>query len=219
MRLNGFSGSVRVRRVLLAALALGAPALLSSPAQAGDEQCGNGYCDAWAGENARTCPADCSQAPTAAAARPSSLPPKAPRWSPDQAVPSGFHVVETPYVGLAIAGGSTFGAAWILSSIIGLKNAGNGGATAAIPLVGSFIAARRYQSPPCAGLGCLGAVNDDLTSALLYGFGIIQVAGAAMLVSGLVAHHPTLTPDSGFTITPVPLTGQNGTGLGLVGTF
>jgi hypothetical protein len=68
--------------------------------------CGNGYCDEWAGEDARTCPADCGEsAPTLP--RWSDWRPRAhelDHWKPGDAVPPGFRVQSRPLVSLVVGG-------------------------------------------------------------------------------------------------------------------
>jgi hypothetical protein len=242
---SSFSRSPRAWTALLSAAA----ALLTTPARADDNKpCGNGYCDAWAGENAANCPADCKITPPAPALPPGAYPGMYPpgmyapglyapgmyppgiypddprlarRWKSGDPPPPGFHVEQRPIQGLVIGGSITLGVAWVVGSAIGFSQAGNGGAYAVIPVVGPFVAAGVYQPPPCQSFLCFG---PGFYKAFLITFGLIQSTGAVLLVSGLAAHHDTLVPGAtiprtGLTLMPVPIAGQNGNGLGLTGTF
>jgi hypothetical protein len=111
------------------------------------------------------------------------------------------------------------GAAWIASAAMGLSSKSDGGGYTLIPIVGPFVAAGVYQTPSCQQFGCLLDFGPALYKAFLITFGIIETTGAALLVSGLVVHRDKLIPGTSLTLMPVPISGQNGNGLGLAGTF
>jgi hypothetical protein len=245
----------------LGALLAAAATLVAMPARAdGDKLCGNGYCDAWAGEDARTCPADCTTAapaaPPGAAYPPGVYPPGmyqpgmpppgmyppgmyppgmyppgmyppgmyprepglARKWKVGDPPPPGFHVEQRPIQGLLIGGGVTLGAAWIASMALGVSSHNDGGGYSAIPIVGSFIAAGVYKAPTCNSF-CYLDFGPAFYKAFLITFGAIQTTGAAILIAGVTVRRDKLIPGPGLTLTPVPMVGPTGSGLGLHGTF
>lgn len=220
-------------RVLLLGGTLLATALVSAPARAGDTlACGNGYCDAWAGETKLSCPIDCARPPPTA---PGVVVPGAygpvystpvPRWDEGRRnwmagdpAPPGFRVVVGPSRGLVVAGASVLGGSWFASFLlaIGARNTGHG--YAAIPLAGPFITGGLYRTSPCSGLGCIGTAFDGLAKACFYFVGATELVGAGLLTAGLVVRRPGLVSDAAVTLTPIPVVGENGNGLGLSGTF
>ena len=82
-------------------------------------------------------------------------------------------------------------------------------AVGVIPVAGSFVLA--------AGEG-----GDPLGTTIFVVDGIVQAAGIAMLVAGIVARTPRLVRDeaAGVHVVPVPLTfGKGSAGFGLGGSF
>jgi hypothetical protein len=206
-RRSSFPCAARAAVLAAPVLLFAAPAAARPPAN-GSDLCGNGYCDAWNGESADSCPADC--------AGPGWTPPPPPAvvdsprpWTPAQAIPPFFHVEERSNVGIVFGGTITLCLSYFSSLAIGLGQGVAGGGYAAIPIAGPFIAAVYNPASPAAGLYRVGLAN----------VGLVEIAGAAMLIAGATTHSLKLVPDRPFTILPVPLAGRSGNGLGLVGTF
>ncbi len=183
-------------------------------------RCGNGYCDAWVGEDASTCPADCVAKPAVPGdvrvVRPYPSSYQGSFWRPADAAPDGFRVVKGRNVGLIVLGAGLLAIGYGFDIGLGVDNLDRGGAYAAIPVVGPFIAAGAAGNAPCPS-GCGAKVPYAMGLGLA---GAAQLAGVVMLIVGLVVPQEKLVRDTrAFIVTPVPLAGRSGTGLGVAGTF
>jgi hypothetical protein len=173
-------------------------------------QCGNGYCDAWADEDAKTCPADCATGDARFAWTPSAPAPRVFAWNEGQAIPPGYHKAKTG-TGLIIGGVTTFGTAWIPSAVLGSF----GMPLLAVPVVGPIL------------LGVVSIGLDGGGPFLSAGFildGLQQAAGVAMFIAGVASRRTVLIRDDVATVKPrlfpVPMSfGKGSAGLGLVGTM
>ncbi len=218
-------------RFSLVALALATAPLVTAPAAADPvpnsyvPRCGNGYCDAWAGETRASCPADCARKvdqplPAAPLAVPSPVAaplvwqgPVAREWEPGDDAPAHFHVEKRRSAKLLTAGAVTLGTGYLVSLSIGIANASQGGGLSAIPLVGGFVSAARGAS--CGDFDC-----NSLYAVAQVFFGGAQIAGAAMLLAAGLSKSDKLVLDRPtFSLVPVPVVGKNGSGMGFAGAF
>jgi hypothetical protein len=189
--------------------------VVSTPAQAeppprGASPCGNGYCDAWADEDAKTCPADCATGEARYAPPPPAPPPRVLAWNEGQAIPPGYHKAKTG-TGLIIGGAATFGTAWIPSAVLGSF----GIPLLAVPVVGPI-----YLG--VAGIG-KGGGGPFLSFAFILD-GLQQALGIGMFIGGFASRRTVLVHDDVATakprLFPVPMSfGKGSAGLGLVGTM
>ena len=115
---------------------------------------------------------------------PTKAPPEVIDWDPDEPVPPGYRSEDRIRKGLVVGGAITSGVLWV-GSIIAASVLGSDGDRGArhvplyFPVVGPFIAA-----------GTLPAKDSGLALAIIDGVG--QSAGAAMLISGILAEKTVL---------------------------
>jgi hypothetical protein len=133
-------------------------------------------------------------------------------YSEGQPIPSGYHTEGRPILGLVVGGGITFGLAYALTFAVGMSGSNRTGPLAAIPIAGAFIGAATYQGQP-------GTLVSGITRDALIGLGAVQIAGAALIVGGLVGRKTWLVRDKPLPILPVPIARRDGGGLGFIGTF
>lgn len=139
-------------------------------------------------------------------------------WQPGDPVPEGYHPELRPRMGLVRGGGIALGVAYASSLLVGLGMSREG-YFAAIPLAGPFVAAARYQSAPCpTNTWCLH-FDEALAKGFLVTQGVVQVAGAAILLGGVLGRKWSLAADDTPRVLPVPIVSQNGGGFGLTGSF
>jgi hypothetical protein len=184
-------------------------------------------------------PASAQPPPPAPAPAPAALPPPAPGptpvyvvapppidWEPGSPIPPGYKEVTKYRTGLVIGGAVTFGVVWIPTAVVtSFVVAAGGTATRAwplfIPVVGPFI------SIGTLGLGGSGCAGGNAGLCALADFwlvfdGLVQAAGAGMLIGGLAAPKHVLVPlgSAKIDVRPTPLSfGKSGTGFGFTGTF
>jgi hypothetical protein len=128
------------------------------------------------------------------------------RWEPGDPIPLGYHVVNRPRLGLAIAGGVLLGTFWTGSIIGALSTHASGYLPLIAPVAGPFIA--------------IGTTRSDWGAILLVGDGLIQASGLAMLLAGALTSRERLVRDEARSfILPAPMRVGTGQGFGLVGTF
>jgi hypothetical protein len=158
---------------------------------------------------------------------PSELP-----WAPGQPVVPGYKVIKKRRSALILAGALTLGAMWTGTAIWAsfavtytgdpyrenYPQGGDGGLPYAplfVPVVGPFIALGTDSTKELGGFGEYWLVMD----------GLVQVAGAAMLIAGLAASTHVLVPSvavpgGAVSLVPTPVRfSGGGQGLGLTGTF
>jgi hypothetical protein len=141
------------------------------------------------------------------------------KWRPTDPIPLGWHVDTRPHRALVITGTAILAAGTIGTVIIGASQIHQGGGFAFIPVVGPFIAAGTYHPPPCTGL-CLGLdFTTPFYEGALYAFGVVEVAGAVLLVTGLAVKQEVLRPNLSLPVLPVPFVTRTASGLALAGTF
>jgi hypothetical protein len=204
--------------------------------------CGNGYCDAWAGENPVSCPQDCARKATTPPAPypyaapypypypyapyPYAVPAKPRKWAPGDPPPPGTRVVERPIYGLIGAGAAMLVAGHVLSMALGLAHMDNAGGYSAIPVAGGLIAGSKAQviEPMCSNSFNSAGCNNSFSSvdlgfyrAAMYTLGVIQVSGVAMIVAGSVVKREKL--EYAYPVKVAPLFGPGTNGLAISGTF
>jgi hypothetical protein len=139
-----------------------------------------------------------------------------------QIAPLGHHEVKQIRLGLVIAGASIFGTTYLATAVPSLVVAGGGSpeaAVGAIPVAGPFALLGLILRPPPSrtdnNLDVGGFIPIFVTD------GILQAAGAAMLIAGIVSRKRVMVPDDAKVhIVPVPVrVGKAGAGVGIAGTF
>lgn len=144
-----------------------------------------------------------------------SGPPIIQNWSEDRPVPPGYHAEDRTRKGLVVGGAVTFGSLYLISVLIAAagsdasKISGGSNPVAAlyIPAIGPFI----QMGNTSTSMGNVANAID----------GIGQCAGLAMFIYGIASPKTVLVRnDLGkVQLTPVPMVGKNGSGIGLLGTF
>jgi hypothetical protein len=139
-----------------------------------------------------------------------------------QIAPLGHHEVKQIRLGLVIAGASIFGTAYLVTAVPSLVVAGGGApeaAVGAIPVAGPFALLGLMFRPPPRGTD--NNFNGVALIPIFVADGIVQAAGAAMLIAGIASPKRVQVPDDAKVhVVPVPVRlGQAGTGIGLAGTF
>ncbi len=117
--------------------------------------------------------------------------------------------IEEPRWGLMIAGLAVFGASWTINA-----------ASAyvadewklAVPIVGPFMETQNIDTSP-------GHEYNRPIVALLVFDGLIETAGAVMLVAGALTHHRVKVYDRGPRVSLVPTAGASGGGIAAFGRF
>jgi len=123
--------------------------------------------------------------------------------------PRLFHEEMQPNYGLMVAGLVVFGASWSVNAATAWVA---GEWKLAVPVVGPFMETQNVKT------GDSG--SDRLLIGLLVFDGLIETAGAVMLVAGAVTHHKVRVYDSPrFSLSVVPTAGPAGGGLAAFGRF
>jgi len=127
-------------------------------------------------------------------------------WDGDGTPPNGYHLETRVRKGLVIAGAVTFGTMY-LTTVIGAAFANALGSSRAsvafVPIAGPFIALRD--------------VSDERGVALLVIDGVVQAAGATMLIVGLAAQKTVAVRNDSAKVEIMPVVGPGS--VGIVGTF
>lgn len=135
-------------------------------------------------------------------------------WEPGQPIPPGYKPSTKIRKGLVIGGAVSLGTMWILSVVGATQDLSRGrseGAPLFVPVVGPFIA-----------IGTSGtSTSTDRTNAVAFALdGIVQTAGAALLIAGIAWPKPILVRTKELTLQPTPMSfGKAGSGFGFAGTF
>ena len=124
--------------------------------------------------------------------------------------PRLFHEEMQPNYGLMVAGLVIFGASWSINA-----------ASAyvadewklAVPVVGPFMETQNINTG-----GSFGDANRMLVGLLVFD-GLIEAAGAIMLVAGAITHHKVKVYDRAPRVSVVPTAGPAGGGLAAFGSF
>jgi hypothetical protein len=128
---------------------------------------------------------------------------------PCPVAPRSFHEEMHPNYGLMVAGLVIFGASWSINA-----------ATAyvadewklAVPIVGPFMETQNVSTGDSDA--------DRMLVGLLVFDGLIETAGAVMLVAGAITHHKVRVYDSPrLSLTVTPTAGPTGSGLAAFGRF
>jgi hypothetical protein len=119
------------------------------------------------------------------------------------------------FTGLIVAGVSTFALGYTMNGLTMVGNQSVDG-IAALPVFGSFIAAASHKVTRQSG-GFLSF--PDFSVGFYLAAGVVQAAGVGIMLGSLAVRHPVLRPSENVSLTPFPLVGAQGSGLGLAGTF
>jgi hypothetical protein len=138
-----------------------------------------------------------------------------------QIAPLGYHEVKQIRLGLVIAGASIFGTTYLATAVPSLIVAGQGApeaAVGAIPVAGPFALLGLIFRPSPSGDNNFDGVGFI---PIFVADGLLQAAGAAMLIAGIVSPKRVMVPDNAKVhIVPVTVRlGKAGAGVGVAGTF
>lgn len=143
-------------------------------------------------------------------------------YEPGDPIPPGYHLREQPRRGLVIAGALMTGVPWALSvTAATAANFDNKLGFLFIPAIGPWLALATGagKDKTCASTDEFCDGDRASARAVLVLDGLVQSAGATMLVIGLLVPRKRLVRDD-VTLGLVPATlGRDGYGLGAVGTF
>lgn len=154
-------------------------------------------------------------------------PPVIQGWSEGEPIPAGSRPAKRARLGLLIGGAITFGVGYVPAVLVASGTATSGaGVVLFLPVVGPFIsiALLAGESAGCSGSFCF---NDSGLVAVVSTFfvidGLLQAAGAAMVIVGLAAPKTVLLrADVGMlkNVHIGPLATTRGmAGLGISGSF
>jgi hypothetical protein len=134
-------------------------------------------------------------------------------WEPGEPIPPGYRPSTKFRTGLVVGGAVTLGSVWLTNVIFASFVVSAGGGDAAplfAPVVGPFIAIGTIGTRDLGGLGTFWLAFD----------GVVQCAGAAMLIAGFAAPRNILVRVGSVTLQPTPVNfGKAGSGFGITGTF
>lgn len=161
--------------------------------------------------------------PPATAAPPAPQPTTTP-WQPGMPTPPGYHVEDRPRQGLVIAGAIVAGIPYFFSVMAATAaNENNASGWLFVPVMGPWMTMGQ-RSYSCNDSGnqstsqSLQCVGDIFVVMGLIADGVMQAAGATLLIVGLAAGKPTLVRDEqAVHVTPMHV--GTGYGAGLVGAF
>jgi hypothetical protein len=156
------------------------------------------------------------------------------RYVEGRPIPPGYHPETRPRKGLVISGSIVFGIPYFLSLSVAASSKYTPDRWLYAPLVGPFIdLGQRKENCVTYGNGSFGTTttcsDDSSERFFLMADGLMQVAGATMLILGLaLPQHLLVRDDAPFvggkpaqfawTIAPQKM-GRSGYGLGLAATF
>lgn len=134
-------------------------------------------------------------------------------WEPGEPIPPGYRPGTKIRTGLVIGGAVTLGSVWLTNVVFASFFVSEGGGEAAplfVPVVGPFIAIGTITPRDLGGVGTFWLAFD----------GVVQAAGAAMLIAGIAAPRNILVRTGSLTLQPTPMSfGKAGSGFGFTGTF
>lgn len=130
-------------------------------------------------------------------------------------IPPGYHAEAKIRTGLVVGGAVTFGVLYLLSALVGAAINDVNKATSSSNDSGDFLFV------PVAGPFLQMTKTETSTGNVFLAIdGIAQAAGATMLIVGLTSPKTVLVRNDLGEVRVMPMRmGQNGGGLGLVGTF
>jgi hypothetical protein len=120
-----------------------------------------------------------------------------------------YREVERPRYGLMTAGLIILGAAWTPNAVAAWTT---DEWRLAIPVIGPYFEAHQIDTSSSAGIG-----NRALVAFLVWD-GLVQTAGAAMFIAGVVSRHKVRILDRN-AVSVVPTAGTTGAGLAAFGRF
>jgi hypothetical protein len=155
------------------------------------------------------------------------------RYVEGRPIPPGYHLEQRPRKGLVVSGSIVFGIAYFLSLSVAASSKYEPDRWLYAPIAGPFIdLGNRKENCNTIpnNLGTTTTCSDDSSERFfLMADGLMQTAGATMLVLGLALPQKLLVRDDApfvggspnrfaWTIAPRAM-GRSGYGLGVVGTF
>ena len=144
------------------------------------------------------------------------------RWRDGDPVPPGYHVEEKPRSGLVTGGLIMVLVPYSIGAFAAISaKFGNESTWLLAPVVGPWLTmgARNYFSCPRSGGGdTLGCAADVFVVMGLVVSGVVQAAGATLLLVGVLNPKPTLVHDD-TSLRVRPMTIGSGYGLGLQAGF
>jgi len=137
-------------------------------------------------------------------------------------IPAGYRLRSEPRRGLVIAGSIVVGVPWVISVTAATgANFDNKSGFLLVPGIGPWLSllAGAGKDRDCGSTSDFCNGDRSATRATLVLDGLVQSAGAAMLIIGIAVPRKRLVRDD-VTLSFVPATlGRDGYGLGAVGTF
>jgi hypothetical protein len=155
------------------------------------------------------------------------------RYVEGRPIPAGYHVETRPRKGLVVSGSIIFGVPYFLSLSVAASSKYEPDRWLYAPLFGPFVdlgtRKENCQTYNNGNIGSTTTCQDDSSERFfLMADGLMQVAGATMLVLGLVLPQQLLVRDdapyvgdrgSHFSWAVAPTVGRSSAGVGLAGTF
>jgi len=140
-------------------------------------------------------------------------------------IPQGFHYEERPRRGLIIAGSLVMGIPWALGvSIVSGSNFPNKTGWLVVPALGPWLTLAARHDSTCTNISGSGYCVDDgentAARTILVLDGLMQTAGAVMLIAGLASPSKLIVRDfvGNLQFTPAPM-GRQGYGGFVTGEF
>jgi hypothetical protein len=113
------------------------------------------------------------------------------------ALPAGYHLEERPRKGLVIAGAVVLGTTYVLSASIGMASTNTADRWLLVPVFGPFMDLGARGSRTCTSAsGEVDCVFEPIIRIYLALDGVVQVAGAVLLTTGLVFRKKELVSDT-----------------------
>lgn len=166
-------------------------------------------------------PANPTAAPVVEYAPGQSLPLRLPFEQGDP-IPSGYSVEERYDKALTVGGGVVLGSAYLTAVVLAASSSESGQGWLMVPLIGPFAAIMKQETTcgdatslqPVSTQDCVETVNAATRrTVVVLADGLLQVAGATMLVIGLATPERQLVLDSGVTLVPGVAGGDYGATL------
>lgn len=140
---------------------------------------------------------------------------RAPRWHEGEPVPAGYHLETHERTGLVFAGAATWGVLYVLPAGSLVVSGEWERWPLFVPVVGAFVMASR-ASKKVSCPDCLDSLSD---SDLYIVDGVVQLAGAALLMIGFAAPTTNLVQNEQVTLQVVPVASRAFAGVVAVGRF
>jgi hypothetical protein len=152
-----------------------------------------------------------------------TTPPATLHYVEGQPIPEGYHVERGPIRALVVAGAATTGSVWILGlSFASGSSFANASGWLLVPVLGPWIALGTRRNECRLGTNSTDVFCDSSESSMrtLYVLdGLVQGAGAAMFLAGMLSTRTKLVRNDVAEITVAPILIGSGHGLGAFGRF